>query len=30
MTVYMTPDGASDRYTTQNALNDLYLVEGLQ
>ena len=29
-TVYMTPDGASYCYTTQNATNDLYLVEGLQ
>ena len=28
--IYMTPDGASYCYTTQNALNDLYLVEGLQ
>ena len=28
--VYMTPDGASYCYTTQNALNDLYLVEGLR
>ena len=30
MNVYMTPDGASYCYTTQNALNDLYLVEGLR
>jgi hypothetical protein len=30
ITVYMTPDGASYCYTTQNALNDLYLVEGLR
>ncbi len=28
--IYMTPDGASYCYTTQNALNDLYLVEGLR
>lgn len=30
ISVYMTPDGRSYCYTTQNALNDLYLVEGLQ
>ena len=30
ISVYMTPDGAWYCYTTQNALNDLYLVEGLQ
>jgi DNA-binding winged helix-turn-helix (wHTH) protein/Tol biopolymer transport system component len=28
--IYMTPDGGSYCYTTQNALNDLYLVDGLQ
>ena len=28
--IYMTPDGASYCYTTQNVVNDLYLVEGLR
>ena len=28
--IYMTPDGGSYCYSTQNAPNDLYLVEGLQ
>ncbi len=28
--IYMTPDGSSYCYSTQNAPNDLYLVEGLR